>query len=106
MPVVNMAMITCMNQFNTQKLMMKIQKCLSLIGSMIKKQYSLTTYLKAQQNRTDKYAPLGYEKPKSIENRITEPSVEAGVHCLQELHIWAQHLAVVALTVMLGEIVM
>ena len=42
---------------------------------------ALTTYLKAQQVkkiRTEKYAPLGYQKPKSIENRITEASVDAG----------------------------
>jgi mono/diheme cytochrome c family protein len=42
---------------------------------------ALTTYLKAQQVkkiRTEKYAPLGYQKPKSIENRITQPSVDAG----------------------------
>jgi len=42
---------------------------------------ALTTYLKAQQVkkiRTEKYAPLGYQKPKSIENRITVPSVDAG----------------------------
>ena len=42
---------------------------------------ALATYLKGQQVsklRSADSSPIGYVKPKSIENRITSPSVEAG----------------------------
>ena len=42
---------------------------------------ALATYLKGQQVsklRSSDSSPIGYVKPKSIENRITSPSVEAG----------------------------
>ena len=55
---------------------------------------AIATYLKGQQVskiRSANSTPIGYVKPASIENRITEPSLEAGRALLQVLNIRVQH---------------